>query len=263
MRKFVLLMILSIAGAMPLWADKEARTIKYGLKDVIELNCQVRYSVTIILPEGEKILDFTTGDKEEWIINGAQNFCYVHPTKAGTSTNLNLICASGNVYSFILTEISNRTAEIDYKVFVTLKEDAAQGALAAKPRFVAYEQYAMALDHAGQLREQLITTEQQANEKGQKEIRSYKSRYPAKLRFDYQFKSIPPFNVSAIYHDEDFTYIYSDAPEKPALYEIKDGKPNLTNFQFEQGVYIVPKIIDSGYLQIGKKKLSFHLAASK
>jgi len=38
---------------------------------------------------------------------------------------------------------------------------------------------------------------------------------------------------------------------------VKDGKPNLINFQVENGVYIVPKIIDSGYLAVGKKKITF------
>ena len=63
--------------------------------------------------------------------------------------------------------------------------------------------------------------------------------------------------VSAIYHDASFTYIKCTAREKPTLYEVKDGKPNLINFQFENGVYIAPKILDSGYLAIGTKKLTF------
>ena len=66
-----------------------------------------------------------------------------------------------------------------------------------------------------------------------------------------------PFLVSAIYHDDAFTYIRCGAREKPALYEVKDGKPNLISFQVENGVYIAPKIIDSGYLAVGKKKLLF------
>jgi type IV secretion system protein VirB9 len=41
------------------------------------------------------------------------------------------------------------------------------------------------------------------------------------------------------------------------LYEFKDGKPNLLSFQFENGVYIAPKVVDSGYLAIGEKKLPF------
>jgi type IV secretion system protein VirB9 len=38
---------------------------------------------------------------------------------------------------------------------------------------------------------------------------------------------------------------------------MKDGKPNLINFQLENGVYIIPKVIDSGYMAIGKKKITF------
>ena len=61
--------------------DREARTVHYSKKDIIELRCQVRVSTAIVLPTNEKILDFTTGDKEYWIVNGAENFCYVHPAK--------------------------------------------------------------------------------------------------------------------------------------------------------------------------------------
>src|ERR1700691_5219720 len=73
-----------------------------------------------------------------------------------------------------------------------------------------------------------------------------------------------PFLVSAIFHDESFTYIQCAAREKPALYEIKDGRPSLLSFQFENGVYIAAKVIDSGYLAIGGKKLLFtrHAAAN-
>ena len=88
----------------------------------------------------------------------------------------------------------------------------------------------------------------------------FRSSYATKLQFDYPLDSKAarePFLVSAIYHDDAFTYIKCAAREKPALYEIKDGKPNLISFQVENGVYIAPKIIDSGYLAIGKKKLRF------
>ena len=36
------------------------------------------------------------------------------------------------------------------------------------------------------------------------------------------------------------TYIKADATELPALYEVKDGKPALLNFQVHQGTYVVP-----------------------
>lgn len=51
--------------------------------------------------------------------------------------------------------------------------------------------------------------------------------------------------------------LFCSHSEKPAIYEIKDGQPNLINFELQNGVYIVPKIVDTGYLAIGKKKLAF------
>ncbi len=38
---------------------------------------------------------------------------------------------------------------------------------------------------------------------------------------------------------------------------MKDGKPNLINFELANGVYVIPKIVDQGYLAVGKKKLAF------
>ena len=92
------------------------------------------------------------------------------------------------------------------------------------------------------------------------QVNHFRASYATKLQFDYSLDlkaAREPFLVSAIYHDDSFTYIRCAAREKPALYEIKDGKPNLISFQFENGVYIAPKIIDSGYLIVGKKKLAF------
>ena len=80
----------------------------YSREEIIPVRAKVRFSTLIVLPDNEEILDFTTGDKEFWIVNGAHNLCYVHPAQAGIRSNLNLITASGNVYSFLLTEISER-----------------------------------------------------------------------------------------------------------------------------------------------------------
>ena len=78
------LLLLSACGSL-FAEDRQARVIKYSDKDIIELRCQMRVSTAIVLPASEQILDFTTGDKEHWIVNGAQNFCYVHPAKQGAS----------------------------------------------------------------------------------------------------------------------------------------------------------------------------------
>ena len=78
------------------------------------------------------------------------------------------------------------------------------------------------------------------------------------VRFPYRFEAgKKPFFVRAMYHDDKFTYIQARPEETPTLYEIKDGKPNLVNFSYKDGVYVVDKILDQGYLAIGKRKLAF------
>ena len=251
----VFLLLLTTCGSM-FAEDKQARIIKYSNKDIIELRCQMRISTAIVLPANEQILDFTTGDKEHWIVNGAQNFCYIHPAKEGAVSNLNLICSSGNIYSFVLAEVSGDN--IDYKVFVEPRDESLITALASpNPRFVPAEEMAHYKAQVASLQEQIAKTQTDAVKMTEKEINQYRSRYPSSLKFQYRYKNQEPFQVTAIFHDDSFTYIHSNAREKPAIYEIKDGKPNLINFQLENGCYIVPKVIDSGYLQVGKKKMEF------
>ena len=244
----------------PSAAADGARIVKYGKEDIVPVQAKLRYSTLIVLPEEEEILDFTTGDREFWIINGSHNLCYVHPAQAGTRSNLNLITASGHVYSFLLTEVSSDlNAQPDLKLFVEPKEGSASGSmLRGYVRAADAEAYKKELDAVhSQTAEQIRAAQSHAAE----EVNQFRSSYATKLRFDYALDAKgarEPFLLSAIYHDEVFTYIRCGAREKPALYEIKDGKPNLVPFQLENGVYIVPKIVDSGYLAVGKKKLNFN-----
>jgi len=242
-------------------ATETARVVKYAKEDIVPVRAKLRFSTLIVLPEDEEILDFTTGDKEFWIINGSHNLCYVHPAQAGIRSNLNLITASGHVYSFLLTEIGNDpNAEPDLKIFVEPKETSGIAAKSGLRGYVSAgeaEAYKRELDTLrAQTAEQLHAAQVQTGE----QVNRFRSAYAPKLQFDYHLNAKAarePFLVSMIYHDDTFTYIKCGAREKPALYEIKDGKPNLTNFQLENGVYIVPKILDAGYLAIGKKKLPF------
>jgi type IV secretory pathway VirB9-like protein len=241
--------------------EAAARVVKYAKEDIVPVHAKLRFSTLIVLPDDEEILDFTTGDKEFWVINGAHNLCYVHPAQAGIRSNLNLITASGHVYSFLLTEISNQpNAEPDLKLFVEPKEGSAATANSGLRGYVSAGEAQAYKKELESLRSQ--TTEQihAAQAQSAEQINQFRANYAAKLQFDYPLDakaSREPFLVSAIYHDDAFTYIKCGAREKPALYEIKDGKPNLISFQVENGVYIAPKIIDTGYLAIGKKKLSF------
>jgi type IV secretion system protein VirB9 len=259
----VLIMAIAAFDPSPARAATEAaaRVVKYAKEDIVPVHAKLRFSTLIVLPDDEEILDFTTGDKEFWVINGAHNLCYVHPAQAGIRSNLNLITASGRVYSFLLTEISNQpNVEPDLKLFVEPKEGSASPPSSGLRGYVSAGEAQAYKKELEMLRSQTADQVHAAQTQSAEQISQFRSSYAAKLQFDYPLDpkgSRDPFLVGAIYHDDSFTYIKCGAREKPALYEIKDGKPNLISFQVEHGVYIAPKIIDSGYLVIGKKKLPF------
>ncbi len=259
-----LLALLCIFGssALPLPADTAgARVVRYSQNDIVSVRAKVRFSTLIVLPEGEEILDFTTGDKDFWIVNGVHNLCFLHPAQVGISTDLNLITASGHVYSFLLTEISNEpNAQPDLKIFIEPKDQSGVGGQAFFQNYVPASEAEAYRKETQTVREQASAQIAAAQAQAKEQIEKFRYEYPAKLRFDYQIGKqalAQPFLVAAIYHDDAFTYIQCGALEKPTLYEVKDGKPNLINFQFENGTYIVPKVLDGGYLAVGKKKLAF------
>jgi type IV secretion system protein VirB9 len=201
-------------------------------------------------------MDFVCGDKEYWVVNGAQNFAYVKPAKEGSRTNLNLVAASGNVYSFVLTERSD--GDPDLKLFVELRDDAMVSVLAGAPKFVPAQQLDDFRQQAEIAQAQARSARQAAQASIDSQVSAFRSDYPTRMKFTYRFdRDKKPFAVSAIFHDDRFTYIRANPEETPALYEVKEGKPNLINFQFHNGTYVVDKILDSGYLAIGKERLTF------
>jgi type IV secretion system protein VirB9 len=235
-------------------AEAHARVVHYHQQDVVPVKAKVRYTTLIVLPKNESILDFTCGDKEYWVVSGTQNLAYVKPAKAGSRTNLNLITASGNIYSFLLAEVSEAQDSPDLKVFVETEDQTMLSALEAPPKFVSAE---VAEDYRSQVEIAKAET-RQVKESAQAQVDRGISQFVSNVRFPYHFEAgKKPFGVRAMYTDDKFMYIQARPEETPALYEIKDGKPNLVNFEYKNGVYMVPKILDEGYLAIGKQKLHF------
>jgi len=241
----VFLTVLSVVSAAA--QSREARTVKYAAKDIVLIKAKLRYTTLIVLPQNEKILDFVTGDKDFWVVEGTQNFCYVKPAKQGISTDVTLITAAGNVYSFLVKEVGE-SDDPDLKVFIEPKDQSIVQAMNAPPKFVPSSE-------VDGLRAQAAI----AATRAERDKETFRADYPTKsLKFDYGFdKDKKPFLVSAIYHDDRFTYIRCSAQEKPTLYEVKDGSPNLINFDLRDGVYVIPKVLDAGYLVIGKHRMDF------
>ena len=224
------------------------REVTASERSVIPLNTKLRYTTMIVLPDGEEILDVVCGDKDFWVISAAQNIAHVKPAKEGAATNLNLVTASGIVYSFLLTE--GKLSQPDLKLYVTADPNSARG----KPKYFSATQVNALQAELTQARGAI----EAATHRSSEAIASFRNEYPGRLAFSYgTAKYEKPFFVRSIWHDGEFTYIKSDARELPALYEMKDGQPSLVNFQVQQGTYVVPKVLERGYLALGKERFSF------
>ena len=242
-----LLVLTLIAPAKPANAQTGVREVAATERGVIPLQTRLRYTTMIVLPDGEEILDVICGDKDFWIISSTHNIAHVKPAKEGAATNLNLVTRSGAIYSFMLTE---KTTPPDLKVYV----DGGDAGPAGKPKYyTAAEVEALQLQLA-EARAALKEAERKAGES----VAGFRQDYPAHLQFPYApVKYEKPFLVRSLWHDGQFTYLKSDATELPALYEVKDGKPALLNFQVREGTYVVPKVLDRGYLVLGSQRLNF------
>jgi type IV secretory pathway VirB9-like protein len=261
-----LCLLVSIWPLAVVHAENGARIVKYSQTEIIPIRAKIRFSTLIVLPADEEILDFTTGDKDFWVINGTHNLCFLHPAQAGIRSNMNLVTASGRVYSFLLTEISKEAnGEPDLKVFVAPNDQSSVAGNQQPAKYVRASEVDAYKEEVAQIRNQAAQDLLRAQDQAAKQVDEYKRAYLSKLQFDYSLdkrSQAAPFLVSAIYHDDRFTYIRSTAREKPTIYEIKDKKPNLINFDLESGVYVVSKVIDSGYLVVGKKRATFNRNAN-
>lgn len=238
-----------------------SRTVQYHQTDIVPLQTEVRFTTLILLPPSESILEVTCGDKEFWPVNWNANLAYIKPAKPGSRTNLNLIAASGNVYSFLLTEITgNAAGHADLKVLVTPGEESSLAAMNDRPRFVSAETIEPYRRAAEQAQLDARTRIAAAEQKGAAEKAELEAALPGSIRHDYRFHAPEknPFHVTAIYHDGRFTYIEARPQEAPAIYEMKDGRPSLVQFELKDGLYVIPKILDDGYMRVGKAELKFH-----
>jgi type IV secretory pathway VirB9-like protein len=231
--------------------DASARTVQYHSQDIVPIHAKLKYTTLIELPSSEKIMEAATGDKDFWIVDIVGNFCFVHPAKAGISSNLNLITDKGNIYSFTLTDVSTETGAADpppdLKVIVVPADRSSIVASNGPAQFVPAAQLEQSQQALAAVQSHITDA-----------VDEYKSAYPLSLKFDYSFKANEaPFNIEAIYHDDKFTYIKTSAPEKFSVYEMRDGKPNVVSYQLENGTYVIPKVMDSGYVELGKKRMDF------
>src|SRR5947207_12508488 len=172
--------------ATPALADPGgARTVKYSQQDIIPVRAKLRFSTLIVLPQNEDILDFATGDKDFWIINGAHNLCYVHPAQTGIRTDLHLITSTGHVYSFLLTEIGNDpTTEPDLKIFIVPQAQSSVAGSTGLEGFVRAGEVEAYKKELEAMRSQTADQVRAAQSQSTEQVNKFRSEYAGKLHFD-------------------------------------------------------------------------------
>ena len=217
-------------------------------------------STLILLPAEEKVANVFAGDTVDWVFDGghvASRFISIKPKIAGSTTDIHIVSDHGNEYTLQLREVSgDDDPHFDSKIFIAPGDKAAKDRLAEMPVFVP----AAELDKVKQ-EAAAAQAAQAATLKAEKtREETYRSQYPGSLHFDYTWDKSKgkELGLQAIWRDDKFTYLRGQFQETPALYEVKDKKPSLINFDFSNGLYTVPKELDNGYLAIGKQKVEFH-----
>ncbi len=223
-------------------------------------------STLLELPAEEKVATIFGGNTDDWLINAghvASRFVSVKPKAAAakSTTNLHIISDHGNDYTLELKEVSaDQAGGFDSTVFLVQTDKDAQKKMADAPVFVPVaevKEKEERLEREVAQAKAAAAAEKKTAETAQEK---YQRTYPSALNFDYSWDhgKAKALGVRQIWDDGKFTYIQGKFEEPPVVYELKDKKPSLINFDFANGLYTVPKLLQNGYVAIGKSKVEFH-----
>ncbi|RRA47511.1 TrbG/VirB9 family P-type conjugative transfer protein [Acidipila sp. EB88] len=217
-------------------------------------------STLIVLPAEEKVANVFAGDTVDWVFDGghvASRFVSVKPKVANGTTDVHIVSDHGNEYTLQLREVSSDDdPHFDSKVLIEPTDKAAKDKLVEMPVFVPAAELDKAKQDAATAKAAQVAELKAQETKAEQ----YRSQYPSSLHFDFAWdeKKGKELGLQQIRHDDKFTYLRGQFQETPALYEVKEGKPSLINFDFANGLYTVPKQLENGYFEIGKQKVEFH-----
>jgi type IV secretion system protein VirB9 len=227
-------------------------------------------STLVELPAGEKVVTVFGGDTNSWIFDAghvASRYVSIKPKIADETTDVHIVSDHGNEYTVELREISSDKSDphFDSKINISSSDAKAADNIAKAPMFVPA---AEAEAKEAQLKKETDDAKKAA-EADHKTVaaatETFKANYPGSLHFDYTWDQSKgkALGLQQIWRDDKFTYLRGQFQETPALYEVKDKKPSLINFDYNNGLYTVPKELENGYLAIGKQKVEFHRAGER
>jgi type IV secretory pathway VirB9-like protein len=217
------------------------------------------------LPTGEKVVTVFGGDTNSWIFDAghvASRYVSIKPKIADETTDVHIVSDHGNEYTIELREISSDKGDphFDSKINISSSDAKAADNIAKAPCLFRQRRQRR---RKRSLRRTPTTRRRRRRQTIRRLLpppRLSKLPTPATLHFDYTWdqKKGAALGIQQIWRDDKFTYLRGQFQETPALYEVKDKKPSLINFDYNNGLYTVPKELESGYLAIGKQKVEFH-----
>ena len=109
---------------------------------IVRIRAKIRHTTVIVLPPTENVLDFVVGDSEYWHLTGAANLAFLKPIAEGVTTNVALVCESGRIYSFLVTEQSAGQPHLVVRIDQQTEDDPRISPAKHEPAFVARGQVA-------------------------------------------------------------------------------------------------------------------------
>ena len=222
-------------------------------------------STLLELPAEEKVATVFGGNTDDWIFNAghvASRFISVKPkaSAAKSTTDVHIISDHGNDYTLELQEVSGDAAGFDTTVFLAPADKEAKEKIAEAPVFVPASDVKEKEERLEREIADAHAKETEERKAAQDAQEKYASTYPSHLHFDYSWDQgkARSLGVRQIWDDGKFTYIQGSFEEPPVVYELKDKKGSLINFDFADGLYTIPKLLQNGYVAIGKAKVEFH-----
>jgi hypothetical protein len=254
-------------------APSGSRTLKMGDSDIETIQTRPRHN-TMLIFQGENVVFAGGGDTDphRWVMESPSktkqtNIFYVKPTRSGDdfTSDLNIVTSENHSYSFRL--VSCAACAPDLKVFISHKEPPPV-VVPLDPHLAEIARLTVRVQKAEDSEKKALAaavkTKTDAAETVERERNEFQEKYPLSLRTDFVYlRNKPPFLVRSIWTDDTHTYIQL-AGEMTSIYTFVDGKPALTMYHYKRGsetnvgTYVVDGVLDSGYLQLGKKsKLRF------
>jgi type IV secretion system protein VirB9 len=251
----------------------EPKTVAMGSRGSVRIRTAFNQATLIKLPEGQRVMNVFGADKGEgglWAVDAGKvptRFVAVKPKATGIHTTLHVISNTGEEVSFFAEEVTGKDSQFDAEVDVMDGGPGGASTEAAEVKWVPADEVTACKKSSDAMRVDVAAVQKKAEEDAAAKLAAYQAEYPKKLFFGYEWdhKKAAQLGFEVAWSDGKFTYF--KAKDVVALYEIDgDGKPSLIEYSYEDGVYVVKKVLYDGYFAIGKKKanrLVFHRDRSK